>query len=153
MSNNNNSTILISNNKKASFLYKLITSYEAGISLKGSEVKAIRENKVNIKESYIIVRKRELFVIGMHIGEYSHAGYSFHEPLRDKKLLLHKNEINKIIKDINDVGKTLIPTKMYFKNGKVKLKFYVAKGKKMWDKRQSKKDKDVKRDINRAMKR
>ena len=131
----------------------MLSNYDSGISLKGSEVKAIREGKVNIKESYIVVRKKEIYIIGMHIGEYSHSGYSTHEPLRDRKLLLHKSEINKIIKEVNDVGKTLIPTKMYFKNGKVKLKFYVAKGKKVWDKRQSKKDKDIKRDIDRAIKR
>ena len=153
MSSKNKSQSFIATNKKASFLYNLLSKYDSGISLKGSEVKAIREGKVNIKESYIIVRKKEIYIIGMHIGEYSHSGYSTHEPLRDRKLLLHKSEINKIIKEVNDVGKTLIPTKMYFKNGKVKLKFYVAKGKKVWDKRQSKKDKDIKRDIDRAIKR
>ena len=153
MSSKNKSQSFITTNKKASFLYNLLSKYDSGISLKGSEVKAIREGKVNIKESYIIVRKKEIYIIGMHIGEYSHSGYSTHEPLRDRKLLLHKSEINKIIKEVNDVGKTLIPTKMYFKNGKVKLKFYVAKGKKVWDKRQSKKDKDIKRDIDRAIKR
>ena len=153
MSSKKKSQSFIATNKKASFLYNLLSKYDSGISLKGSEVKAIREGKVNIKESYIIVRKKEIYIIGMHIGEYSHSGYSTHEPLRDRKLLLHKSEINKIIKEVNDVGKTLIPTKMYFKNGKVKLKFYVAKGKKVWDKRQSKKDKDIKRDIDRAIKR
>ena len=153
MSSKKKSQSFIATNKKASFLYNLLSKYDSGISLKGSEVKAIREGKVNIKESYIIVRKKEIYIIGMHIGEYSHSGYSTHEPLRDRKLLLHKLEINKIIKEVNDVGKTLIPTKMYFKNGKVKLKFYVAKGKKVWDKRQSKKDKDIKRDIDRAIKR
>ena len=153
MSSKIKSQSFIATNKKASFLYNLLSKYDSGISLKGSEVKAIREGKVNIKESYIVVRKKEIYIIGMHIGEYSHSGYSTHEPLRDRKLLLHKSEINKIIKEVNDVGKTLIPTKMYFKNGKVKLKFYVAKGKKVWDKRQSKKDKDIKRDIDRAIKR
>ena len=153
MSSKNKSQSFITTNKKASFLYNLLSKYDSGISLKGSEVKAIREGKVNIKESYIVVRKKEIYIIGMHIGEYSHSGYSTHEPLRDRKLLLHKSEINKIIKEVNDVGKTLIPTKMYFKNGKVKLKFYVAKGKKVWDKRQSKKDKDIKRDIDREIKR
>ena len=153
MSSKKNSESFIATNKKASFLYNLIAPYESGLSLKGSEVKAIREGKINIKECYITVRKNEVYIIGMHIGEYSHSGYSTHSPLRDRKLLLHRSEINKIIKEVNDVGKTLIPTKMYFKNGKVKLKFYVAKGKKVWDKRQSKKDKDIKRDIDRAMKR
>jgi len=153
MSLNDNSVKVIATNKKASFLYNLLTPYNSGISLKGSEVKAIRENKINIKDSYIIVRKNEIYIIGMYIGEYSHSGYSGHVPLRDRKLLLHRQEINKIIKEVKDVGKTLIPTKLFFKNGKVKVTFYVSKGKKVFDKRQTKKDKDIKRDIDREMKR
>ena len=153
MTTNNNSIKVVATNKKASFLYTLISSYESGISLLVSEVKAIRENKVNIKESYIVIRKNEIFILGMHIGEYSHSGYSSHAPLRDRKLLLHRQEINKIVKEVKDVGKTLIPTKIYFKSGKLKVKFYVAKGKKVWDKRQSKKEKDIKRDVDREMKR
>lgn len=153
MTTNNNSIKVVATNKKASFLYTLLSSYESGISLLGSEVKAIRENKVNIKESYIVIRKKEIYILGMHIGEYSHSGYSSHSPVRDRKLLLHKQEISKIIKEVKDVGKTLIPTKIYFKNGILKVKFYIAKGKKVWDKRQSKKDKDIKRDIDREMKR
>ncbi len=149
----NNSIKIISTNKKASFQYTLLESFEAGISLKGSEVKAIRENKVNIKESYIVLKKNEIYIIGMHIGEYSHSGYVSHTPLRNRKLLLHKSEINKIIKQIKDVGKTLIPTKIYFKNSNVKVKFCIAKGKKNWDKRIAKKEKDLKRDVDREMKR
>ena len=84
---------IITNNRKASFLYHLISKYEAGIQLKGSEVKSIREGKINIKESYITIRNGEMFVIGMHIGEYSHSGYSTHDPLRDRKLLMNKAEI------------------------------------------------------------
>ena len=149
----NNSIKIISTNKKASFEYTLLDSFEAGISLKGSEVKAIRENKVNIKESYITIKKNEVYIIGMHIGEYSHSGYITHDPLRNRKLLLHKSEINKIIKQIKDVGKTLIPTKIYFKNTNVKVKFCIAKGKKIWDKRSAKKEKDIKRDADREMRR
>ena len=149
----NNSIKIISTNKKASFQYTLLESFEAGISLKGSEVKAIRENKVNIKESYIVLKKNEIYIIGMHIGEYSHSGYISHTPLRNRKLLLHKSEISKIIKQIKDVGKTLIPTKIYFKNSNVKVKFCIAKGKKNWDKRIAKKEKDLKRDVDREMKR
>ena len=149
----NNSIKIISSNKKASFQYLLLESFEAGISLKGSEVKAIRENKVNIKESYIMIKKNEIYIIGMHIGEYSHSGYISHSPLRNRKLLLHRSEINKIIKEVKDVGKTLIPTKIYFKNGNVKVKFCIAKGKKIWDKRTAKKEKDLKRDTDREMKR
>ena len=149
----NNSIKIISKNRKASFQYKLLESFEAGISLKGSEVKAIRENKVNIKESYITLKQNEIYIIGMHIGEYSHSGYVSHNPLRNKKLLLHRSEINKIIKQIKDVGKTLIPTKIYFKNNNVKVKFCIAKGKKIWDKKASIKEKDLIRDTDREMKR
>ena len=143
---------IITNNRKASFLYHLISKYEAGIQLKGSEVKSIREGKINIKESYITIRSGEMFVIGMHIGEYSHSGYSTHDPLRDRKLLMNKTEIFKIRRDFENKGKTIIPTKMYFKRGKVKIEIALAKGKKNWDKRESKKQKDIDREIKRTMK-
>ena len=143
---------IITNNRKASFLYHLISKYEAGIQLKGSEVKSIREGKINIKESYISIRSGEMFVIGMHIGEYSHSGYSTHDPLRDRKLLMNKAEIFKIRRDFENKGKTIIPTKMYFKRGKVKIEIALAKGKKNWDKRESKKQKDIDREIKRTMK-
>lgn len=143
---------IITNNRKASFLYHLISKYEAGIQLKGSEVKSIREGKINIKESYITIRSGEMFVIGMHIGEYSHSGYSTHDPLRDRKLLMNKAEILKIRRDFENKGKTIIPTKMYFKRGKVKIEIALAKGKKNWDKRESKKQKDIDREIKRTMK-
>lgn len=143
---------IITNNRKASFLYHLISKYEAGIQLKGSEVKSIREGKINIKESYITIRSGEMFVIGMHIGEYSHSGYSTHDPLRDRKLLMNKAEILKIRRDFENKGKTIIPTKMYFKRGKVKIEIALAKGKKNWDKRESKKQKDIDREIQRTMK-
>ena len=143
---------IITNNRKASFLYHLISKYEAGIQLKGSEVKSIREGKINIKESYITIRSGEMFVIGMHIGEYSHSGYSTHDPLRDRKLLMNKAEIFKIRRDFENKGKTIIPTKMYFKRGKVKIEIALAKGKKNWDKRESKKQKDIDREIKRTMK-
>ena len=143
---------IITNNRKASFLYHLISKYEAGIQLKGSEVKSIREGKINIKESYITIRSGEMFVIGMHIGDYSHSGYSTHDPLRDRKLLMNKAEIFKIRRDFENKGKTIIPTKMYFKRGKVKIEIALAKGKKNWDKRESKKQKDIDREIKRTMK-
>ena len=143
---------IITNNRKASFLYHLISTYEAGIQLKGSEVKAIREGNINIKESYVRIRNGEMYIVGMHIGEYSHSGYSTHDTLRDKKLLLNKSEIFKINKDYENKGKTIIPIKMYFKNGKIKVQIALAKGKKHWDKRESKKQKDIKREIDRSMK-
>ena len=143
---------IITNNRKASFLYHLISKYEAGIQLKGSEVKSIREGKVNIKESYVKIKNGEMFVVGMHIGEYSHSGYSTHDPLREKKLLMNKTEIFKIRRDFENKGKTIIPTKMYFNRGRVKIEIALAKGKKNWDKRESKKQKDIDREIKRTMK-
>ena len=140
---------IISTNKKASFQYFLLEKFEAGIQLLGSEVKSIREGNVNIKEAYVKFNKNELYLVGMHIGEYSHSGYSSHEPLREKKLLLHKNEINKIIKNVSIKGTTVIPVKLYIKTGKIKVEIAISKGKKIWDKRESKKEKDIKRTIQR----
>ena len=143
---------IISTNKKASFQFTLLEKYEAGLELLGSEVKAIREGSINIKESYVRFKNNELFAVGMHVGEYSHLGYTSHNPLRDKKLLLHKNEILKIIKDVNVKGKTVIPTKIYLKNGKIKIEIAIAKGKKIWDKRNAKKDKEIIRELARSRK-
>jgi len=143
---------IIVNNKKSSFLYHFLSKYEAGIQLQGSEVKAIREGKVNIKQSYVRIKNHEMFIVGMYIGEYSHKGYSTHNPIRDRKLLMHKSEIFKINKEYENKGKTIIPIKLYFKENKVKIQIALAKGKKNWDKRESKKQKDVKREIERSMK-
>ena len=143
---------IITQNRKASFLYHLISTYEAGIQLKGSEVKSIREGNINIKDSYVKIKKFEMFIVGMYIGEYSHKGYSTHEPTRERKLLMHKSEIEKIYKGFENKGKTIIPTKLYFKNGKAKIQIALAKGKKNWDKRDSKKQKDIDREIKRSMK-
>ena len=143
---------IISTNKKASFQFTLLEKYEAGVELLGSEVKAIREGSINIKESYVRFKNNELFVVGMHVGEYSHLGYTSHNSLRDKKLLLHKNEILKIIKNVNVKGKTVIPTKIYLKNGKIKIEIAIAKGKKIWDKRNAKKDQEIIRELARSRK-
>lgn len=143
---------IVTQNRKASFLYHLISTYETGIQLKGSEVKSIREGNINIKDSYVKIKKFEMFVVGMYIGEYSHKGYSTHEPTRERKLLMHKPEIYKIYKDFENKGKTIIPIKVYFKNGKAKVEIALAKGKKNWDKRDSKKQKDIDREIKRSMK-
>ena len=140
---------IISINKKASFQYFLLEKFEAGMQLLGSEVKSIREGNVNIKEAYVKFNKNELYLIGMHIGAYSHSGYSTHDPLREKKLLLHKNEINKIIKNVSIKGTTVIPVKLYIKTGKIKVEIAISKGKKIWDKRESIKEKDIKRSIQR----
>ena len=130
----------------------IFQKYEAGIVLQGSEVKAIRESKITIKESYIRVKDNEIFIIGMNIAKYSHEGYSTHDPLREKKLLVHKYEIKKIKEQVEEKGKTIIPLNLYYKNGRVKIQFGIAKGRKLWDKRNYKKEKDVDREIDRSMK-
>ena len=146
------STKTITINRKAGFEYHLTDKYEAGIVLKGSEVKSIREGKVNIKGSYIRFIDNELYLIGMHIGDYSHADTMTHENITDRKLLLHRKEINTIGELIDQKGKTLIPMSLYFKRDLVKVKFAVCTGKKKWDKRQDKIDKDVKRQLDREVK-
>ena len=143
---------VIVTNRKAWHEYHILDKYEGGIVLHGSEVKAIREGKANIKEAYVRFIGNELFVIGMHIGKYSNEGYSTHTPVRDRKLLLHKKELLNLRKMLDEKGKTLIPLSMYLKGGRVKVEFGLAQGKKMWDKRKTKMEKDVKRQVDRAMK-
>ncbi|MBC8213726.1 MAG: SsrA-binding protein SmpB [Candidatus Marinimicrobia bacterium] len=142
----------IATNRKARHEYHIQEKYEAGIVLQGSEVKALREGKANIKESYVRFIKGELFVVGMHIAEYSNAGYVSHTPVHDRKLLLHKRELKKLARIVDEKGKTLIPLSIYFKNGLAKLEFAIAQGKKMWDKRQTIADRDAKRNTDRIMK-
>ena len=137
---------IISNNRKASFNYFFEDLIEAGIVLRGSEIKSIREGKVNIAESYAIERDGEIVLINSHIPTYRQASYANHNPNDDRKLLLKRREINKLIGKVNREGHTLIPTKMYFKKGKAKIEIAVAKGKKHFDKRQTKKTRDWNRD-------
>ena len=143
---------VIVTNRKARHEYHILEKYEGGIVLHGSEVKAIREGKANIKEAYVRFSGKELFVIGMHIGKYSNEGYSTHTPVRDRKLLLHKRELKKMRKMVDEKGKTLIPLSIYFKGGNVKIEFGLAQGKKLYDKRKAKMDKDVNRQVDRALK-
>ena len=137
---------IISINRKASFNFFFEKLYEAGIVLKGSEIKSIRNGKANIAESYAIEKDGEIFLINSHIPSYKEASYSNHNPREDRKLLLNKTEINKLIGKINKEGFTLIPTKLYFKKGRAKIEIAVAKGKKQYDKRQTKKNRDWNRD-------
>ena len=146
------SSKVIATNRKAWHEYHILEKYEGGMVLYGSEVKAIREGKANIKEAYVRFIDNELFAVGMHIGKYSNEGYSTHSPIRDRKLLLHKRELSKIRKLVEEKGKTLIPLSLYLKHGRVKMEFGLAQGKKMWDKRKTKMEKDVKRQVDRAMK-
>lgn len=143
---------IIATNRKARHEYHLLEKFEAGIVLQGSEVKALREGKGNVKEAYVRFNAGELYVIGMHIGEYSHAGYASHTPVHDRKLLLTKREIKKLLRITEEKGVTMVPTSMYFKNGRAKLEFAAAKGKKLWDKRQDIHERDAKRETDRMLK-
>ena len=138
-------------NRKASFNYFFEDLLEAGIVLKGSEIKSIRDGKVNIADSYAIEKKGEIVLINSHIASYKQASYSNHNPMDERKLLLNKKEINKLIGKINQDGLTLIPTKLYFVKGKVKVEIAVAKGKKLFDKRQVKKTRDWNREKARLL--
>ena len=137
---------IISLNRKASFNYFFESLLEAGIVLKGSEIKSIRSGKINIADSYAIEKNGEIFLVNSHIPIYEQASGLNHNPYDERKLLLNKKEINKLIGKINTDGFSLIPTKMYFKKGKAKIEIAVAKGKKLFDKRQTKKTRDWNRD-------
>jgi len=137
---------IISINRKASFNYFFNDLFEAGIVLRGSEIKSVRSGKVNIAESYAVEKNGEIFLINAHISSYREASYSNHNPYAERKLLFNKKEINKLIGKINEDGFTLVPTKMYFKKGRAKIEIAVAKGKKQFDKRYAKKTKDWNRE-------
>jgi len=137
---------IISNNRKARFNYFFNEFFEAGIALKGSEVKSLRDGKANISESYAIDEHGEIFLVNSHIPSYKESSYNNHDPKRNRKLLLNKREINKLIGKVNREGYTLIPTKLYFKKGKAKIEIAVAKGKREYDKRQVKKKSDWNRE-------
>ena len=133
-------------NRKAGFNYFFEDLIEAGVVLRGSEIKSVREGRVNIAESYAIEKKGEIFLINSHIAQYKQASISNHNPTDERKLLLKKREVNKLIGKMHKEGFTIVPTKMYFKKGKAKIEIAIAKGKKQYDKRASKKNKDWNRD-------
>ena len=133
-------------NRKASFNFFFEDILEAGIVLKGSEIKSVRNGKVNIADSYAVEKNGEIFLINSHIASYKQASFSNHKPLNERKLLLNKKEINKLIGKMQREGFTIIPTKMYFKKGKAKIELAIAKGKKQFDKRLTKKTRDWNRE-------
>lgn len=139
-------------NKKAYFDYFIEEEIEAGIVLKGTEVKSIREGLANIKDCYAIIRNKEVFLLNMYIAKYNDGGVFNHDERRTRKLLLNKREILKLRDKIEISGYTLVPLKVYFKNNKVKVLLGLAKGKKNYDKRESLKERDIKKDIARALK-
>ncbi len=144
---------IVAENRKARHDYAIHETYETGIALVGTEVKALRAGKANLKDSYAAVTKSaEVYLYNMHISPYEQGNQFNHEPLRDRKLLLHKAEIKKLIGKTREKGFTLVPLKLYFSHGKVKVELALATGKKNYDKRQSLAERAAKRDIDRAMK-
>ncbi len=139
-------------NRKASFNYFIQEEIECGIVLTGTEIKAIREGKANIKDSYAIIRNNECFLLNMHISEYTEGNIFNHDPDRTRKLLLHKKEILKLKTSLEQEGLTLIPLKLYFKDNKLKVSLGICKGKKLYDKRESIKEKDQNREASKLMK-
>jgi SsrA-binding protein len=144
---------IIAQNKTARLNYFIEDTYEAGIALVGTEVKALREGKANLKDSYALVKDGEVFVHEMHISPYTYGNRQNHDPLRVRKLLLHKGEIKRLYGKSRERGLALIPLKLYFKSGKVKLEIGVGRGKKLYDKRESLRVKDDRREIERGMRR
>lgn len=144
---------IISQNKKAYHDYSIEDSLEAGLVLLGTEVKSLREGKVNLKDSYVIIKDNEAFLLNCHISPYSHGNITNHDPLRTRKLLLHKKEITRLKGLLTQKGYSLIPLKIYFKDSYAKIEIGIAKGKKLYEKREKIKEKEVKREIEKAVKR
>ncbi|MBE3072473.1 MAG: SsrA-binding protein SmpB [Acidobacteria bacterium] len=142
----------VAENRKAHHDYHILETYETGVVLVGTEVKAIREGRVNLRDSFARVEDGEVFVFNVHISPYSHRGYAEHEPLRRRKLLLHRSEIRKLIGKTVEKGMTLVPLRMYFKDGRVKIAIGLAKGKKEYDRRETIKRRETERETRAAMK-
>ena len=142
----------IAENRKAFHDFHILETYEAGVALLGTEVKSIREGNVNLRDSYARVEGSEVWIYNVHINPYSHRGYADHEPTRKRKLLLHRQEIRKLIGKTVERGLTLVPTRMYFRNGHVKIALALAKGKQAHDKRETIKRRDADRETRAAVK-
>lgn len=146
-------TKLIAQNKKAFHDYFIEETLEAGIALTGTEVKSIRAGRVNLRDSYAAVDNGELFLIGTHVSPYEQGNINNHDPLRTRKLLVHARELRRLYGKVQMAGYTLVPTKMYLKDGRIKVELGLAKGKAMYDKRQTLAKKDAEREMERAFRR
>src|ERR1700722_5069922 len=138
-------------NRSAGFNYFLLEKFEAGVALRGTEVKSIREGKANLKDSYGLIKDGEAFLLNVHIGPYSHGNISNHDALRTRKLLMHRGEVRKLQSKTQIKGHTLIPTRLYFRNGRVKCELALAKGKQDWDKRETERRREADRDARAAI--
>ena len=146
------SSAIIAQNRRASFDYELMERFEAGLVLQGSEVKSIRAGKAMLQDAYGVLRGDEIFLLNAHIAPYQAANFSDHEPTRSRKVLLHRSEINKLIGKIREKGLTLVATKLYFKDGRVKIELALGKSKKTIDKRHAIKKRESDRDLRRVLK-
>lgn len=145
---------VVADNRQARFRYEILETYEAGIELKGTEVKSIREAKANLRDGYALIRNGEAWLLNVHVSPYEKSSdYFNHDPRRTRRLLLHRQEIRKLIGKVEQQGLTLVPLKMYMKRGLVKISIALCKGKKLHDKRESLKERQDQRDMARAMKR
>ena len=142
---------IISNNRKAFHSYTIINRYEAGMILLGSEVKSLREKKLNLKDSFVSIKDEKVWLIGAHISSYSHTGFSGHSPTRNRELLLHKKEMIRLKNIVAQKGLTIVPLKAYFKGGIAKIEFATAKGKKTYQKKEALKMRDLDREARREM--
>lgn len=143
----------VATNKKAYHDYSIEEKYEAGISLLGTEVKSVRQGRINLKDSYAIIKDNEVFLLNCHISPYSHGNIQNHDPLRTRKLLLHRREIDRLWGRMTQRGYTLVPLQMYFKKGKAKVEIGLAKGKRKYEKRESIREKEARREIERHIRR
>lgn len=142
----------IAENRKAFHDYHILDTWEAGMVLLGTEVKSIREGRVNLRDSFARIERGEVWLYNVNISAYSHRGYADHEPLRQRKLLMHRDEIRKLIGKTTEKGMTIVPTRMYYKSGRVKVEVGLAKGKKDYDKRETLKRREVDRETRAAVK-
>ncbi len=140
-----------SHNRAASHNYFLLEKFEAGIALRGTEVKSVRGGRANLKDAYGLVKDGELWLVNAHIGPYEHGNIFNHEPLRTRKLLVHKNELHKLVGKTQQKGLTLIPTRLYFRNGRAKVEMAVARGKQTWDKRETERRKTADKEAREAV--
>jgi SsrA-binding protein len=143
---------LIADNRKAGHDYHFLETFEAGVALLGTEVKAMREGRAQLRDSYCRIEGGEAYLLGAHVGQYSHGGYAAHDPVRKRKLLLHGDELNKLLGKTTEKGLTIVPLRLYFKNGRVKLAIALAKGKRQYDKRETIKRREAERETRAAVK-
>jgi SsrA-binding protein len=144
---------VIATNRQVPYKYNVLERYEAGVELAGTEVKALREGRANLRDAYAVVKGGELWLLNCHISAYSHSGYAGHDPLRTRKLLMHKSEIEKLSGRVEPKGLALVPTRLYFRNGRIKCELALVKGKKVYDRREEARRRVVEREIEQELKR